>query len=199
MEGAQRRVARLVRGPPRQRACGTAMDPGKAPEKPIQQVGSLMRDQVVGKAHQMPIQHRHGRTALARGHVGQCGDMRALALIQRHGLRGGEQCLGLRRESRVIRQRQQPGLADMRHREIRRRLARGVEQSDGISMDQDIVTHRLVVQCECLGCGSRYGVSLCVGQHGSLLPVCGGCWAVWRCGATFPVAPDGHNSPRSMR
>ena len=129
VEREDARVAGLILRPERQRPRRPVAHPAEPSQVAVEQRHRLMRDQVERVAHQMPVQHRGRRAARARRRLLQRGEMRLLAFIQRQTGRVLDQGPRLTEQARIVGQREQPGLAEMRHGEIGRRLARRIEQA----------------------------------------------------------------------
>jgi hypothetical protein len=98
----------------------------------------------------------------------QGGELRLLAFIQRQTGRVLDQGSRLTEQARIVGQREQPGLAEMRHGEIGRHLARRIEQARRIAVAEVVGTYRLVVQRNGLDRRTGYDLSLGVLDHGRL-------------------------------
>jgi hypothetical protein len=117
----------------------------ETPQESIGQRRALMRHQVERIAHQVAVQHRDRGGPGASAQMRQGGEMSLLAFIQRQ--RPGElnQSFGLGPQARVIRQREHPSFAYMRHGEIGCRLTCRIEQADGVAVYEVERPHCLIV------------------------------------------------------
>ena len=103
-------------------------------EEPVSQCRALMRQQVERIAHEVAIQHRNGSRTGTLTEMRQSDEMSLLALIQRQRAGGVDQDLSLRPQHGVVRDRENPGFPQMRHREIGFGLTSLVEQPNGVAV-----------------------------------------------------------------
>ena len=171
VEGQQCSVAHLVLGPEWQRSRRAIPDPMETPEKSIGQRSALMRHQVERIAHQVAIQHRHGSGPGASAQMRQGGEMSLLALVQRQRPGDLNQSFGLGPQARVIRQREHPSFAEMRHGAIGGGLTCCVKQADGVAVHEVKRPYCLIVRGDGRGCRAGQVMSLGVLGH-ICLPTC---------------------------
>jgi hypothetical protein len=100
--------------------------------------------------------------------VFQRGQMTALAIVQGERLGLVHQGPRALDQHRIVCAGQHPCLADMRHRETGRGLARGLEQPDRVAVGQREGADGLVEQFGGLGRRARHVVPLRVSRHGVL-------------------------------
>ena len=118
----------------------------------------------------MPVQHRDGRALRALHRMGQGGEVGLLALVQVQAAersRPAFRACAIRPGSLAA--GEHPGFAEMRHDEIRRGLARRVEQADGVAMQKDEGADSFVVGVDSLGGRTRQRMALNVLDHDWIL------------------------------
>jgi hypothetical protein len=108
----------------------------ETPQESVGQRRALMRHQVERIAHQVAVQHRDRGGPGASAQMRQGGEMGSLAFIQRQWPGDLNQSFGLGPQARVIRQREHPSFAEMRHGEIGCGLTCCVEQAYGVAVHE---------------------------------------------------------------
>ncbi len=108
----------------------------EASEEPVDQRRTLMPQNVERVAHQVAVHHGNRGAPGALHEVRQSGEMGMLALVQTQGPDGIDQRPRLGQETRVVSDREHPGLAQIRHGEIGCGLACRLEQADRVAVDE---------------------------------------------------------------
>ena len=165
VEGEQRGIAALVLRPERQGPRRPVADPMKASEETVDQDRALMRHEIERVTHQVAVERRDGGGAGALQPMVEGREVTSFAFVQRQRPGGVDEGRDGRHEAGVVGGGQDPGLAEMRHREAGCGLSCRVEPADRIAADEVERPHRLVVGGGGLGRGAGEAMSVGVLDH----------------------------------